>query len=187
MTLPRSLGGVAGQRLVVVVIAATTISGCGLVAYSEPDSGPIARVRFVNYSNGVVSGLRQYDDNNCLTGERELARFSGRLIHNHQSLGIPNNPLDVPDGQKIEVRIRGGQPFNGVYWSSAESSDCRLAFEFLPEAGLDYQVTFNWNLYQPSSCSATLATVEEGAISSSKIVHMAPGRCQEALTKTYLY
>jgi hypothetical protein len=169
-----------------ILAAASLIPACNaLIAYSEPDSGPIARVRFVNDSTGVLSGFRQYDDDNCATGEREVARFSTRpLIDNHKSVGIPNDP-DMPKGEKTEIRVRAGQPFYGVYWSSSTlPSRCRVAFEFLPEAGRDYQVTFHWDLYQPW-CSATLTNVNP--FIPPRNIGMPSGRCLGALTKQYLY
>ncbi len=174
-------------RPCVILAAMTLLAGCGLIAYTEPDSGPIARVRFVNDSNGVVSGLRQYDDDNCATGEREVARFSRRpLVDNHKSIGIPNDP-DIPEGEKTEIRVRAGQPFYGVYWSSSTlPSRCRVAFEFLPEAGRDYEVTFQWDLYQPY-CSASLAIIEGGERSTAQPIELPWGRCEGALTRTYLY
>jgi len=174
----------APARPLVILAATSSILGCGLIAYSEPDSGPIARVRFVNDSKGV-SGIRQYDDNNCRTGEREVARFSQGLIHNHKSIGIPDDP-NIPEGEKAEIRVRAGQPFYGVYWTAAIGSECRIAFEFLPETGRDYQVTFHWDLYKPS-CSVTVANVEHVVTSSSRNIKMPPGRCEDALTKTHLF
>lgn len=170
-----------------ILVAASPMPGCGLIAYAEPDSGPVARVRLVNDSNGVASGIRQYDDNNCETGEREVARFgTGSVIDNHKSIGIPDDP-DIPKGQKTEIRVRGGQPFYGVYWTgSTLPSECRVAFEFVPEAGRDYQVTFHWNVYQ-SWCSATLRDLAQAAATPPTSIEAAPGHCEGPLARTYLY
>ena len=186
-----------------ILAVTASVSGCmlGYVAYSEPETGPLARVRFI-VDTGVwtaVSVLRQYDDGDCQTGEREVARFSAN--HNHKNVGISDSPLMNP-ALVTEIRVRAGQPFYGMFASATTlPSSCRAAFEFLPETGRDYQVTFQWNVYK-AYCGVRLAKVDRSVESSSKNIEVAfagmvagqsdpprqtPGRCNESLTRLYWY
>ena len=82
--------------------------------------------------------------------------------------------------------MRGAQPFYGVFWGSTTRSQCRVAFELLPETGRDYEVTFHWNLYE-TSCAMTVSDVEAGSVRASRNIEMPLTRCQSVLTRSYLY
>jgi hypothetical protein len=157
----------------------------------------VARVRFTNYTNAAGSGFRQYEVKDCKRGEREVTRFSNGRDPNHKRIGIPGSPPNVPEGQQTQVRVRGGAPFYGVYWSSAPTSvlravlpgppttplRCAVAFEFLPDPDRDYQVSFHSDVYR-QSCIAILTTInEQGVLTASRDIGMPAGRCKEALTK----
>ena len=202
MTVDELIRAMLHLRVVSSAVTITLLAGCGgphasHVAYAEPDSGPVARVRFINYTNAAGSGFRQYEENDCKRGEREVARFSIGQNPNHKRIGIPGSPQNVPGGQQTELRVRGSAPFYGVYWSSAPTSvlratlpgspttplRCAVAFEFLPDSNRDYQVSFHSDVYR-QSCTAILTTIDEqGVLTASKDIGMPAGRCKEALTK----
>jgi hypothetical protein len=130
----------------VSLAVAAAASGCmlGYVDYSEPETGPAARVRFIHDTGKwtMVSVLRQYDGGDCKDGEREVARFSTGPNHNHKSVGIPESPLLNP-GLVTEIRVRAGQPFYGMFNSATRPSSCRVVFEFMPRLGATIRSRFN--------------------------------------------
>ena len=121
-----------------------------------------------------------------------------------QTVGISGIP-QLDSGLVTEILVRAGQPFYGTFQSATTSGACRIAFEFVPEIGRDYQVTFSWDGYK-EYCDVKLANVGSSVESSSKAIDinfrlkwggrryidptserepLAPGRCIDALTKTY--
>lgn len=190
------------RRAVGLLGAVTFLASCGgqpvtSIAYPEPHSGPVARVRFVNYTNAVSSGLREYDESDCKRGEREVARFVNGRHPDPKRIGIPRTSPSAPEDRQTEIRVRGDAPFYGVYWSTAPTSSlralfpvspttplrCAVAFEFSPDAGRDYQLSFHSDIYR-QSCIAILTTIDEhGALGASKDVGMPAGRCMRALMK----
>ena len=167
-----------------------SLAGCGLVHYGEPSTGPIARVRFVSEAPGVTI-LRQYDDPDCETGEREVARFSKSAITNHKSIGMPL-PKDLTRGQQTEVLVTGAQPFYGMVSITVDlygNMKCRAAFSFGALAGRDYEVALS---YISGTCGVTLARIEKDAAGAfvregRTNLAMPPGKCEAVLTKQYLY
>jgi hypothetical protein len=200
VTVDELTRGMLRRRVVSVVLTITLLASCGGrhdIAYAEPDSGPVARVRFINYTNAAASGFRQYEETDCERGEREVARFGNGRNPDHKRIGIAGSPADVPEGQQTELRVRGGAPFYGVYWSSAPTSvlravlpgppttplRCAVAFEFLPDSDRDYQVSFHSDVYR-QSCIAILTTInEQGVLTASRDIGMPTGWCRQARAK----
>src|SRR5579862_672889 len=175
---------------VIAVFAALLLSPCGRANDTEPDTGPVARARFISFmemkATKGITVLRQYDDSDCRTGERELARFS-RSPHwytrSHKRIGIPMDP-DLSQAQKTEVRVRANQPFYGIFSASEVDQSCRVAFAFVPRDAQDYEVSFRWN-YRVGTCNALLARLDRR--SSPISIALPRGQCAEALHKTRLY
>ena len=140
----------------------------------------MARVRFVSqWAGGTV--LRQFDDGNCLTGDRVAARFATSM-DNHKRLGIPMDP-DIRDGLKTEILVRAGQPFYGIFSGATVDNSCRVAFGFLPQEARDYEVTYRWDHRRPG-CTATLSVV--GGRDSEANIGLPSGQCSGALARMYL-
>ena len=177
---------------VVAVSAGLLSSACAPSSYTEPNAGPLAKVRFISYGDegnrgGGVTVLRQYDDSDCRTGEREVVSFSASshfYTRNHKRIGMPMDYPHLSEAQKTEVLVRANQPFYGIFSAWEVDQSCNVAFSFLPKDSGNYEVSLRWN-YRVGSCNATLSTLD-GASSPSSIA-LPYGQCAQALEKTHLY
>ena len=162
--------------------AIASVSGCGFVYYIEPTTGPVSRVRFISHA-GNVTVLRQYDDSDCRTGEREVARFGTSPLDNHKSLGMPIDS-DLRNGQKTEIQVSSGQTFYGMFSGSTLDASCRIAFGFQPQEARDYEVVYRWD-YRYPTCTVKLLVIGQGTIESD--ISLPSEQCRDARARTHLY
>lgn len=135
-------------------IAATCVGCVVTPPYVEPDSGPTARVRFVDLSlMGDPITLYRYEDPMCAVGEEKITRFFHR--EEHRRLGIPL--WDYDDVLAHETLVPANAVFYGKFEGgpgvSVPTYSCQLPISFSPEAGVDYEVLLAYSA-RPKACEA---------------------------------
>ena len=101
-------------RLNALVIALFGFAACAPVSYVEPDSGPVAKVRFATTTSDVTF-VWQFDDAEC-NGSQEMFRMRNGFLVNSvaRNLGMPGADEFREEAAK-EVLIPANTPFHGMF------------------------------------------------------------------------
>ncbi|MFC5708203.1 hypothetical protein [Aeromonas eucrenophila] len=146
----------------ITILASLSIAACSTLTYQEPQTGPLARVRFVTDSN-QISVLRTYGDKNCTTNEVEWLRLrNGMMINSSpKRLGMPL--WNYHDNAAKEVFVEANKQIYGLFQGGETTALttylCGTPFSYSFQDGADYEVRFKW---APQECRVTIAQIVDG-------------------------
>ncbi len=137
------------KKLLALLAAAMLVSGCN-TTYRRPTSPDVANLRVVSVqNNAAASNLALYahpgdtcEDAQKIVGLGGLINIGGGRDAD-RDIGMPKDPeVEYVPGRYFETSVQAGQRFH--YTVSSASADARLCFvsgSFLPQQGVDYEMS----------------------------------------------
>lgn len=158
----KSFGTTFLKHLMFSLPIALTISGCASITYVEPQSGPVAKVRFAS-NTSMPTIIRSYSSTAC-TGENEMMRLRNGFFLNSEpkKLGIPLWNYHENAAKEFFVSTNNEQiyMFESTEIIGGRNRKCGVAVKQKFEAGKDYELSYSMN---NSNCYVVISEIKNNA------------------------
>ncbi len=160
------------MKNIIAILVAVILSGC-TGQYTKPLQGPTAKLRVTTKNNLVYSWVHTYKNTGCKNpvamGAIGTSQFVKPAEH-HQPIGMLGGKATV-DPQVVEEIIPANSAFTILFTQIGPHTDgmvrgCNLPVTFFPEAGRQYEVSYDFDWKQ---CSVNISELKEN--SGNQVTH----------------
>lgn len=155
-------------KTIFIILSSLSVTACSSMLYQEPNTGPLARVRFATDSIQIAV-LRTYGDETCSTNETEWLRLKdGYLVNSSpKRMGMPL--WSYHDNAAKEIFIEANRKIYGLFKGDVVIGStiysCGVPFAYSFHEGTDYEVFFK---LRANTCQVTVEKLVGGPTAFEK-------------------